>query len=149
KLERTRQTANQALEQLNRGATMEQVAQSMNVALQEQGPFTRGDNVPGLGQVNAAIGTAFGLQPGERSGVVEANEMLYIIESTGRTYADEEQFRAQLPFLRQQTLASLQNQRWNQFLAALEEEADIVDARAQVLRPASSQPQPARGGFGF
>ena len=137
KLERTRQTANQALEQLNRGATMEQVAQSMNVALQEQGPFTRGDNVPGLGQVNAAIGTAFGLQPGERSGVVEANEMLYIIESTGRTYADEEQFRAQLPFLRQQTLASLQNQRWNQFLAALEEEADIVDARAQVLRPAS------------
>jgi len=149
KLERTRQTANQALEQLNRGATMEQVAQSMNVALQEQGPFTRGDNVPGLGQVNAAIGTAFGLQPGERSGVVEANEMLYIIESTGRTYADEEQFRAQLPFLRQQTLASLQNQRWNQFLAALEEEADIVDARAQVLRPASAQPQPARGGFGF
>src|SRR5690606_8580878 len=94
-LVRTFQTANQALEQLNNGASMEQVAQSMNVALQEQGPFTRGDNVPGLGQVNAAIGTAFGLQPGERSGVVEVNEMLYIIESTGRTYADEEQFRAQ------------------------------------------------------
>ena len=148
KLERARQTANQALEQLNGGATMEQVAQSQNVSLQEQGPFTRGENVPGLGQVNAAIGTAFGLQPGERSGVVEANEMLYIIESTGRTFADEEQFRAQLPFLRQQTIQSLQNQRWNQFIAALEEDATIVDARDQVLQPAAAQP-PITGGFGF
>ncbi|HEU5209953.1 MAG TPA: SurA N-terminal domain-containing protein [Longimicrobiales bacterium] len=148
KLERARQTANQALEQLNGGASMEQVAQSMNVALQEQGPFTRGDNVPGLGQVNAAIGTAFGLEPGERSGVVEANEMLYILESTGRTFANEEQFRAQLPLLRQQTLASLQNQRWNQFLAALEEDAKVVDARDQVLQPASAQ-QPMTGGLGF
>ena len=148
KLERARQTANQALEQLNGGATMEQVAQSRNVALQEQGPFTRGENVPGLGQVNAAIGTAFGLEPGARSGVVEANEMLYILESTGRTFADEQQFRAQLPFLRQQTLQSLQNQRWNQFIAALEEDATIVDARDQVLQPATAQ-QPMPGGFGF
>ncbi len=148
KLERARQTANQALERLNGGATMEQVAQSLNVPLQEQGPFTRGDNVPGLGQVNAAIGAAFGLEPGERSGVVEANEMLYILESTGRTYASEAEFRARLPLLRQQTLASLQNQRWNQFLAALEENAKIVDARAQVLQPATAQ-QPVPGGFGF
>lgn len=150
KLERTRQTANQALEQLESGATMEQVSQSMNVALVEQGPFTRGDNVPGLGQVNAAIGAAFGLTPGARSGVIEANEMLFILESTGRTYADEEEFRMQVPFLRQQTLASLQNQRWNQFLAALEEDANIVDARKQVLQPAGSQQQlPMSGGFGF
>ena len=69
------------------------------------------------------------------------------IDTIAKNVADEEQFRAQLPFLRQQTIQSLQNQRWNQFIAALEEDATIVDARDQVLQPAAAPP-PITGGFG-
>lgn len=149
KLERARQSANQALEQLNGGASMEQAAQAHGLQVQEAGPFTRGDNVPGLGQVNAAIGAAFGLEPGERSGVVEANDMLYILESAGRTYASQEEFAAQKELMRQQTIGALQNQRWNQFLAALREDAEIVDNRDQVLRPATAQAPAPTGPLGF
>ena len=147
KLERTRQIATGALEQLNSGRSFQEVAAANNVQVQEQGPFTRGDAVPGMGRLNAAIGAAFGLRPGERSGVVEADEMLFIIESTGRTQASRETFEAQLAQQRQQATASLQEQRWNDFLAAIEENAEIVDNRDAVLN-APAQTAPA-GPLGF
>ena len=149
KLERTRQIATGALEQLNSGRSFAEVAAAHNVQVQEQGPFTRGDAVPGLGRLNAAIGTAFGLEPGERSGVVEADEMIFIIESTGRTHADRNAFEAQKQQQRQQAAAALQDQRWNEFLAALEETAEIVDNRAAVLNAPADQQLPQQGPLGF
>ncbi|MGH7444222.1 MAG: peptidylprolyl isomerase, partial [Longimicrobiales bacterium] len=112
KLERVRQIANEALEQLNGGASFEQVAQANNLQVQQQGPFSRGDAVAGLGQMNAAIGAAFGMQPGERSGIVEADEVLFILESIARTQADRATFETQLEQQRAQASAALQEQRW-------------------------------------
>ncbi len=147
KLEQARQIANGALEQLNGGATLEQVAAANDLQVQEQGPFSRGEAVPGLGQVNAAVGAAFGLAPGERSGIVEADEMLFILESVARTYASAEEFAAQKEMQRAQATTALQEQRWNLFLAALEEDAEIIDGRTEFENAAAQAPPP--GPFGF
>ena len=140
KLERTRQIAREAQERLGSGGSLEQIAaQHESVQVNQQGPFTRVDFVPGLGRLNAAVGAAFGLQPGERSGIVEAEDVLYIVETIARTQADSAAFEAQKETQRAQATQNLAEQRWNEFLTALEENADVIDNRKALERAAQQQ----------
>ena len=135
KVERGMQTAREAAERIQNGQSLEQVAAAYDLTVQEAGPFTRLDFVPGLGRLNPAIGTAFGLRTGQTSGVVEADNKLYIIQLVARQDADRAAWEQQKEQQRQQITASLVDQRWNQFLAALRENADIEDNRDAVLNP--------------
>src|SRR5690606_11890857 len=103
----------------------------------ESEPFTRVSFVPGLGRANAAIGTAFGLQPGQTSGLVEADGNLYIIELVERHDADRAQFEEQKAFLRARMTAGLEQERVQRFMEDLRSRARIRDNRAAVLRPAA------------
>lgn len=136
RLVKARDVGRQMVDELQSGKSLEQVAQNHDLKVQEAGPFTREDFVPGLGREDAAIGTAFGLKPGENSGLVESNDLLYIIQSEARTPADRKAFEAQKQLQRAQLMASLNDQRWTDFLASLREKATIVDNRAKVLRAA-------------
>ncbi|MFO7892775.1 MAG: peptidylprolyl isomerase [Longimicrobiales bacterium] len=148
KRERTRDTGRQLVDRIQAGATLEEAAEQTGLTVRSAGPFTRLQFVPGVGSGNTAIGAAFGLPVGEISGLLETSDAFYVIRVTDRTEADREAWLEQLPQQRQQVTQTLQNQRLNQFLEALREEANIVDNRDAVLNaPADAQQPPPSSGL--
>jgi peptidyl-prolyl cis-trans isomerase D len=129
KLERAREFGRTVVERINKGATLDQAAEQSKLKVAEAGPFTRLEFVPGLGRANAAIGTAFGLKPGQPSGLVEADGILYVIQTVEKTDADRAEFETQKQAARGRMTQALAEQRWNEFLAALKQTAKIVDNR--------------------
>jgi len=124
----------QLVDRIRSGNTLDQVAASRDLEVQEAGPFSRADFVPGLGQTNAAIGAAFGLQPGQTSGLVEANGRFYILQTIEKVPADRQKFDEEKAGLRARLASAFAQQRWNAFVASLHEEAEIIDNRDKVLR---------------
>lgn len=139
KSDRALQIARNLVDQV-RGSSLEEAAANAELEVQETEPFTRTDFVPGIGGGNAVIGTAFGLAPNQTSGVIQAEEMFFVIEVLEREEADREEFEEELGQLRQAIMASLEQERWNQFLGALREDATVVDRRNEALE-VQEQPQ--------
>jgi len=112
------------------------------------GPFTRGDFVPGLGRINAAVGAAFGLQAGQTSPLVEADNALYLVRTVQRTTPSRTEWQQQLAEQRARVVAAMGETRWQQFLTALRDNAEIVDNRAawrrQQEEAAAAAPLPLR-----
>ena len=138
KLERARTEGQRLVGLIRSGATLEEVASAAGLEVRETEPFTRLSYVPGLGQANAVIGTAFGLAPGQTSGLVEADGMLFIIEVLERRDADREQFEAQKEFLRARMTAGLERERVQRFLQDLRNTARIRDNRALLLQSSAN-----------
>ena len=132
-LEAAREVANAVLAEVRGGKSLDDVAAARGFEVGEALTFSRQDFVPGLGQANAAIGVAFGLRPGQISNVVEADGSLFIIEVTERQEADREVWESQKYFQRSQVMASMEADRWRQYLRALWDSAEIVDNRYEVL----------------
>lgn len=139
KLERAREEAAAIAREVASGRSMEEAAQAAGLEVQEAGPFTRVDFVPGLGQANAAIGTAFGLREGQVSGAVEADGRLYIIKLLERQQASRQAFEEQKEMQRARAMQAMQQDILNRYLAELRERAEIVDNRATVLGPGPAQ----------
>ena len=134
KLERAKEFGRTVVEKITKGATLDQAAQQSNLKVAAVGPFTRLEFVPGLGRANPAIGTAFGLKPGQTSGLVESDGVLYIIQTVEKTEADRAEFDAQKEAARGRMTQALAEQRWNEFLAALKQDAKIVDNRENLRK---------------
>jgi parvulin-like peptidyl-prolyl isomerase len=80
------------------------------------------------------VGAAFGLAAGERSGLIETKEGLYVIQSLQHVQADSAEFTTKLPDLRQQLTMQARQDRVRAYLEALRQSATIVDRRKEVLR---------------
>jgi parvulin-like peptidyl-prolyl isomerase len=133
--ERAQERAREAAERLRAGAAMTEVASAFGARAGEAGPFTRGDFVPELGRFTPVIGTAFGLKPGETSGVIVSDLKIFIVRVESRADAERAAWEQQKEQQRQRVVQNLTEQRWQQFLQALRENAEIVDNREQVLNP--------------
>ncbi len=140
KKDRAREMARTAVDRIRAGESLAAAGAPHGVQPREAGPFARTDFVPGLGRANAAIGTAFGLRPGQTSGVVEAENTLFVIRVLSRQDADRAEWEAQKDQQRAQVLQTLAEQRWNRYLAALRENARVVDSRKALLEAAARQP---------
>lgn len=134
KLERAKLIGREIVDRVRAGATLQQAALARDLRVQEAGPFTRLDFVPALGRGNAAVGAAFGLDRGETSGVIEADGRLFILHLLEKTQAERARFDEQKPMLRYQTMQAMEQARWNDFLFALRQRAEISDFRDEVLR---------------
>lgn len=134
KIERAKESGRTIVDKIRQGRSLDQAAQEGGLRVAEAGPFTRLDLVPSLGRTNAAIGTAFGLTPGETSGVVEAEGMLFVIQTVEKKEADHNEFQTQTKLNRARMTQALAEQRWNEFLSALKENARIVDNRAALQK---------------
>ena len=134
RIERAREMLAGAEKRAMAGESLEEIAREYNTTIAQVGPFTRGEGAPGLGRMNAAVGAAFALQPGATSPLIEADGQLFLIRGVSREEASRTAWQAQREEQRARVLQALSEARWNQYLLALRQEAEIVDNRAQVLR---------------
>jgi peptidyl-prolyl cis-trans isomerase D len=138
KIDIARAEADRLVERVRAGATLASAAAEAGLGVAEPPPFSRQDFVPGLGQMNPAIGAAFGLAEGQVSGPVATEQNVFVIEKVAHTPADSATWLTQRDLQRQQVTLMIQQQRVQEWLAGLRAEANLVDRREEVLQPADS-----------
>ena len=119
---------------LTAGRTMEQVAQDMYAGVQTLGPFTRTSTVPVLGTASAAVGAAFRLRSGERSGMLSNDEAFFFLQSLRRTNPDSAAWRAQIDTQRAQMIQLARRARAQLYVEALRRAANVDDRREELAR---------------
>ncbi len=136
KRSRARGVAEEYLKRVKEGSTPAQAATALRLAHKEFGPFSRIS--PPL-DIPLLVGTAFGLQQGQRSGVLETKDGLYVVESLEHVKADSAAFVKGLDEFRAKTVRDMRDERIRNYLAALRSQAKIVDNRDKVLRQGTTQ----------
>jgi parvulin-like peptidyl-prolyl isomerase len=81
-----------------------------------------------------AVGVAFGLRPGERSGVVDGQNGYFILESLGRKLADSTAWAAQKETQRSQFRQAADQARIQQYMEGVRARAKIVDRRKDLFK---------------
>jgi peptidyl-prolyl cis-trans isomerase D len=131
-----RDLAKAYLKRLDGGSSMAQVAKAMNLAHREFGPFSR-VNPPLTNPV--VVGTAFGLEAGQRSGILDTKEGIYVLESLSHTKADSAKFVKELDQYRVRLINMARQERVRNYMSALRNAAKIVDNREKVLKTSAPQ----------
>ena len=90
--------------------------------------------VPGYGVEPRAVGAAFGLQPGQRSGVVEGDQAAFVVRTTGLVGGTDAEFTDETQAeLAQQLLLRKRQRVLQAWLQGLRDEAEVEDYRIDVL----------------
>jgi len=120
-----------------------------DLRVQEAGPAARNEFFPGLGLRNPAVGAAFGLKVGEISDPIAWNNNVYLVEPLEKIPADSAAFEEDRATQRARLTYTVQQQRLEQWIQGLRDQADIVDRRDQVFQqnPANQLPQQSSGLF--
>jgi hypothetical protein len=84
------------------------------------------------------LGAAFGLRPGERSGVIADVTGWFVLQGLARAGADSAAWSRQRDKQREALLRPVEQARLQQFIAALRADAKIVDRRNEIFRPAAA-----------
>jgi hypothetical protein len=117
---------------------MAAVADSMKLAYKEFGPFSRVN--PALDDP-VVVGTAFGLDSGKVSGMLDTKNGIYFMQALERTKADSAAFAKDLDTYRARMIGLARQDRVRSYLEALRQSAKVVDDRKKVLQ----QTEPAPG----
>jgi peptidyl-prolyl cis-trans isomerase D len=128
------------IKRLEGGASMADAAKAMNLPHREFGPFSRIN--PPLTDPTV-IGTAFGLDKGQRSGLLDTKDGLYVLENLEHVKADSAQFVKELDQFRSRTIQLARQDRVRGYLQALRASAKIVDNRAKLQQQQRQQQQQA------
>jgi peptidyl-prolyl cis-trans isomerase D len=116
---------------LEAGGDMGAVADSMKLPYKEFGPFSR-INPPLTDPI--VVGTAFGLDVGQRSGLLDTKDGIYFMKALEHTKADSAAFAKDLESYRAQMIRAAQQDRVRGYLEALRQQAKVVDDRKKVLQ---------------
>jgi peptidyl-prolyl cis-trans isomerase D len=111
---------------------LEAATAQQKLEVQRSPVFTRGTFVPGLGQFNEAIGTAFGLPVQAVSAPVRTADALYVLRVDRRVQADSAAWIKQQPQQRQMRMQQLQQQRVQMYLADIKQSAKLDDRRKAI-----------------
>jgi len=111
---------------------LEAAAAQQKLEVQHSPVFTRGTFVPGLGQFNEAIGTAFGLPVQAVSAPVRTTDAIFVLRVDRRVQADSAAWLKQVQAQRQARMQQLQQQRWQMYLADVRQSAKIDDRRKKI-----------------
>ena len=133
--------AEEFLKRVENGEPDADAAKAANLPHREFGPFSR-VNPPVTDPV--VVGTAFGLDVGERSGLLETPEGMYVLKVLEHTKADSAQFIKELDEYRSKMINLARQDRIRGFMGALRESAKVVDnrARLQQQQQVEQTPQP-------
>jgi peptidyl-prolyl cis-trans isomerase D len=134
-----KQVAEEYLKRLEGGASMAGAAEALKLPHREFGPFSR-INPPLTDPI--VVGTAFGLDAGQRSGLLDTRDGLYVLETVERIKADSARFVKELDGYRARMIQLARQDRVRGFLTALRESAKVVDNRARLQEQAQAAPLP-------
>jgi len=137
-----RELAKDYVKRLEGGSSMAQAAAAMKLPHREFGPFSR-INPPLTNPV--VVGTAFGLKKGERSGILDTKDGIYIVEALDRVKADSAAFVKEIDQYRARLINVARQERVRNYLSALRKSAKIVDNRSKVLQQPGAQQAPPAG----
>ena len=116
------------------GKTLEQAAADAGMTVTKTQPFARVTNVPGLGQTNEAIGAAFGLAAGVVSAPIKTRSAVVVLRVDRRIPADRDAWAKQKDAQREQVLSRMRQQRVQEFLAGLRDNATVIDRRREIAQ---------------
>jgi peptidyl-prolyl cis-trans isomerase D len=119
--------------------SLQTAAAARGLTAQRFGPFTRVGPPEQLRGEPVAIGTAFGLRVGERSGVIAGEDGYFVLESLGRKLADSTAWLRQKDAQRAQLMNTLRQARVQQYVEGLRAKAKIVDRRKDLYRSQATQ----------
>lgn len=149
KVEKAKDEGEEIVAQVRAGTDLATIAEEKSLEVQVAGPYARVDFVPGMGRLNAAVGAGFGLNIGDVSGAVAANNNVFIIELNEYFAPDSTVFEAERLLLRDEMLGLAQQTRLQEWLQGLRDLARIIDKRDEVLNADPVDAQQPIGGFGF
>jgi hypothetical protein len=136
KWDAARAIAKDYVKRVEEGSTMAQAAAAMKLPHREFGPFSR-VNPPLTSPM--VVGAAFGLDVGQRSGILDTKDGIYVLQALAHTKADSTKFVKELGEYRARAVNAARQERVRSYLAALRDAAKIVDNREKVLQQAASQ----------
>lgn len=116
---------------LDEGASLDMAARALALPHRVVGPFSRTN--PAIPNPTL-VGTAFALQPGQRSKVIDTEEGLYLIEMVSRVPADSAKFETEKEQLQSDAIRFARQSRVRLYLDALRANAEIVDRRLELQR---------------
>lgn len=117
-----------------KGETLEQAAKAAGLTVQQTPQFARTTSVPGLGQATQAVGASFGLPKGAVSQPIKSEGGVFVIRVDDRVVADRAAWEKQKGDQRARVLQGMRQQRVQQFLASLRENAKIEDRRKEIAQ---------------
>jgi len=129
--------AHEAQTRLSAGMTIDQAAAALGLTATTIGPFTRTSTVPILGTATAAVGSAFRLRPGERSGLMSNDQAFFFLQPERRTQPDSAAWAAQKDTQRAQIIRAARQLRVQAYMESLRRAAKVKDRRAEVMRPSA------------
>jgi peptidyl-prolyl cis-trans isomerase D len=127
--EMARALAQEALRQTRGGKTIRQVASDMGLTYQETEPFTRMGFVPGIGRESVVLATAFALDEGQTSGVLEDSDRFFIIRVEEKIPLDEEDVENNIFNVRMSLIGTKQQAYLLDWYDRLKSMVDIEDYR--------------------
>ncbi|GAC1515792.1 MAG: peptidylprolyl isomerase [Gemmatimonadaceae bacterium] len=116
--------------------SLEQAAKTHGLSVTQSRPFTRGSLVPGLGQLNEAIGAAFTVPVGGVSKALTTDQGIVILRVDRRVAAGTDVFEAQKAQQRASVTPSLRERRVRDFIDGLRKTATIKDRRKEIAAAA-------------
>ncbi|MGB3541419.1 peptidyl-prolyl cis-trans isomerase [Rubrivirga sp.] len=135
-LERKREVQTAALEAaLESAGSLSALASAVGTEVVEASELLMSRPVlPGFGLEPTAVGAAFGLRPGQRSGVIEGDQSAFVVRTTALRGATPGELTAEVRESLEAELLQRKRQRVLQaWLAGLREEVDIEDYRTDLL----------------
>jgi peptidyl-prolyl cis-trans isomerase D len=112
--------------------SIQQAGQKAGIPAIESTRFTRVGGAEGIGRLNEAIGAAFSLPIGVVSAPIKTHDAIFIERVNQRVVADSLAWEKQKEVQRSQVTNSLRQQRVQEFLKNLRENAKIEDKRKEV-----------------
>ncbi|NNM06929.1 MAG: hypothetical protein HKO65_17665 [Gemmatimonadetes bacterium] len=139
KVEVSRAEAEELLARARDAGSLEALDGVDGLSVAMAGPLSRSEFFPGLGYQNEAVGAAFGLEPNEIGNPVVTDSNVFLVQLLEKTQADSLAWEEQKANQRAQSVFTVQQQRLDQWIAAMREAADIVDRREQVFQAPQGQ----------
>lgn len=134
----TRERADQAAASLRNATDLVAAGRARGYQAEKLGPFTRLTAPAEFARNPIVLGVAFGLRPGERSGVVAEETGCFVVQSLARHAADSVAWLKQRAAQRDALIRPIAQARVQQYLAALRAQAKVVDRREELFRPGAA-----------
>jgi peptidyl-prolyl cis-trans isomerase D len=138
KLERGREIARDFYKRVQAGGSLQAVADSMKLPYKEFGPFSR-VNPPVDDPI--VVGTAFGLDSGQVSPLLDTKQGVYVLKVLQHSKADSAAFVKDLDTYRARMISMARQDRVRNYLEALRQAAKVQDDRKKVLQQTAGQTQ--------